>query len=50
MGRAAEQLLAGQNDDERARFDEVRSLVGWPAYEEESARFGDDMNQKPPYA
>jgi 2-methylisocitrate lyase-like PEP mutase family enzyme len=42
MGRAAEQLLSGRSDDDRARFDEVRSLVGWPAYEEASARFGDD--------
>jgi 2-methylisocitrate lyase-like PEP mutase family enzyme len=41
MGRAAEQLLVGASDGERVSFDEVRSLVGWPAYEEESARFGD---------
>ena len=41
MGRVAEQLRLGASDGERASFDEVRSLVGWPAYEDESARFGD---------
>ena len=50
MGRAAEQLLSGRSDGERARFDEVRSLVGWPAYEEESARFGDDTDHHSPSA
>ena len=48
MERAAKQLLSGQSDDERARFDEVRSLVGWPEYEEESARYGDDEEKDSP--
>jgi len=48
MGRAAEQLRTGVSDGERAQFDEVRSLVGWPAYEDESARFGDDTTSPDP--
>ena len=48
MGRAAEQLRLGASDGERISFDEVRSLVGWPAYEEESARFGDQTTTPAP--
>jgi 2-methylisocitrate lyase-like PEP mutase family enzyme len=47
MGSAAERLKLGVSDGERARFDEVRSLVGWPAYEDESARFGETTPSDP---
>ena len=47
MGGAAERLRLGVSDGERVRFDEVRSLVGWPAYEDESARFGDTTPPDP---
>jgi 2-methylisocitrate lyase-like PEP mutase family enzyme len=42
MSRAASDLLSGVSEGERSRFDEVRSLVGWPSYEEESARYADE--------
>ena len=48
MRRAAEQLRLGASDGDRAQFDEVRSLVGWPAYEDESARFGDEATSPGP--
>ena len=48
MGRAAEQLRLGVSDGERAQFDEIRSLVGWPAYEDESAHFGDEATTPDP--
>jgi hypothetical protein len=48
MGRVAEQLRSGVSDGERVPFDEVRSLVGWPAYEDESARFGDETTSPGP--
>ena len=41
MTDTAMQLRSGRSDGERAGFDEVRSLLGWPAYEEASARYGD---------
>jgi len=48
MGRVAEQLRLGVSDGERASFDDVRALVGWPAYEDESARFGDETTSPGP--
>lgn len=42
MTHAANDLRAGQSDGQRVSFDEVRSLVGWPAYEEASARYSDE--------
>jgi 2-methylisocitrate lyase-like PEP mutase family enzyme len=41
MADAANNLRSGVSEGERASFDEVRSLVGWPAYEEASAAFGE---------
>jgi 2-methylisocitrate lyase-like PEP mutase family enzyme len=42
MARAAEDLRAGLSEGQRASFDEVLSLLGWPAYEEASADYSDD--------
>jgi len=41
MAEAARALRSGLSEGDRASFDEVRSLVGWPAYEEASAVYGD---------
>ena len=41
MTHAAKDLRSGVSEGERASFDEVRLLLGWPAYEEASAGYGD---------
>ena len=41
MADAANNLRSGVSEGERASFNEVRSLLGWPAYEQASDRYGE---------